>query len=161
MLGAIGMQITTATRYGLRALFDITYHGATRPVRIREISKRQKISPRYLEQILHKLLISGLVASKRGPQGGYVLAADPAQISVADVIDAVQEPVVALDCLNHDEECGSSCDLYDNCVTRIIWKETRTRLQSYFDSVTLADLCDIAKERGLKRESSYSYTYYI
>ena len=161
MLGATGMQITAATRYGLRALFDIAYHGAERPVRIREISKRQKISPRYLEQILHKLLISGLVAGKRGPQGGYVLATDPAHISVADVIDAVQEPVVALDCLNHEEECGSSCDLFDSCVARLVWQETRIRLQNYFNSVTLADLCDLAQEHGIKRETSYSYTYYI
>jgi Rrf2 family protein len=155
------MQITTATRYGLRALFDIAYHGATRPVRIREISKRQKISPRYLEQILHKLLISGLVASKRGPQGGYVLATDPAQISVADVIDAVQEPMVALDCLDHKEKRESSCDIFDSCVARLVWKETRARLQSYFDSVTLADLCDLAQKQGVKSEASYSYTYYV
>lgn len=155
------MRITTTTRYGLRALFDIAYHGGGQPVQLKEIAKRQKISQRYLEQIFNRLLKGGLVKSTRGPRGGYQLADDPSKITIGDVINATQEPIVALGCLAEDDQCGHACKLYDECVTRLVWGKTREILMDYFDSVTIADLCDIARKRGVTRQFEHTYIYYI
>jgi Rrf2 family protein len=75
------MRLSTKSRYGLRALFDIAYHHGTSPAQIQDISRRQQISPRYLEQIFQNLKRAGILKSKRGPQGGYTLARKPDHIS--------------------------------------------------------------------------------
>ena len=78
------MRITTTSRYGVRALFDVAYHGGGQPTQIKDIARRQKISQRYLEQIFNKLLKAGLLKSRRGPRGGYMLAKDkPVYMRVA------------------------------------------------------------------------------
>lgn len=155
------MRITTTTRYGLRALFDIAYHGGGQPVQIKEISRRQKISQRYLEQIFNRLLKSRIVKSTRGPRGGYQLARDASEITIGDVINAAQEPIVPLGCLADDPACQDTCKLYDRCVTRLVWAKTQEILRDYFDSVTIADLCQIARKEGLAREFEHTYMYYI
>lgn len=155
------MRITTTTRYGLRALFDIAYHGGGQPVQLKEISKRQKISQRYLEQIFNRLLKGGLVKSTRGPRGGYQLAREASKITIANVINATQEPIVALGCLSEDPECSQACKLHDDCVTRLVWGRTREILVNYFDSVTIADLCNTARKEGLVRQFEHNYIYYI
>ena len=73
------MKLTTKTRYGVRALFDMAFHAGTLPVQVKDISRRQEISPRYLEQIFQLLKKAGLLRSKRGPQGGYALTRLPAE----------------------------------------------------------------------------------
>ena len=155
------MRVTTTTRYGLRALFDIAYHGGGQPVQLKEISKRQKISQRYLEQIFNRLLKGGLVKSTRGPRGGYQLADDPAKITIGDVINATQEPIIALGCLAENAECGPDCKLHGECVTRLVWGKTREILTNYFDSVSIGDLCDSARKEGLTRQFEHTYIYYI
>jgi len=104
------MRITTTSRYGVRAIFDVAYPGGGRPTEIKDISRRQKISQRYLEQIFNKLLKEGLLKSRRGPRGGYMLSRDPAEISVGDVITAAQGPVVPVSCLSDDESKRQFCD---------------------------------------------------
>ena len=91
------MRITTTSRYGVRALFDVSYHGGGEPTQIKDISRRQKISQRYLEQIFNKLLKAGLLKSRRGPRGGYMLAKDPSEVSVGDIIQAAQVQLCRLD----------------------------------------------------------------
>ena len=94
------MRITTTSRYGVRALFDVAYHGGGQPTQIKDISRRQKISQRYLEQIFNKLLKAGLLKSRRGPRGGYMLSRDPSEITVGDIISAAQGPIVPVRCLD-------------------------------------------------------------
>lgn len=154
------MRITTTTRYGVRALFDIAYNGAGQPTQIKDIARRQKISQRYLEQIFNKLLKSGLLKSTRGPRGGYRLAKDASQITVIDIVNAVQEPIVALGCLD-DKECGNTCELFDQCVTRLVWKESQEKLIGHFQSISLADLCTQARKLGVRRDIDHRYMYYI
>ena len=88
------MRINTTTRYGVRALFDMVHNNRGRPTPIKDISRRQKISERYLEQIFARLLKAGVLTSKRGARGGYMLARDPAEVSVVDVIEAAQGPII-------------------------------------------------------------------
>jgi Rrf2 family transcriptional regulator, iron-sulfur cluster assembly transcription factor len=152
------VHIRTLTRYGVRAVFDIAYHGCIRPVQAKDISKRQKISQRYLEQIFHKLVKSGLLRSTRGPTGGYVLSRDPAEITVGDIIKVAQGPILPVPCVNGNKE---NCEIFPKCVTRQVWLETQRLLVDYFDSVTIADLCTLARNKGLHRDFEHSLDYYI
>jgi Rrf2 family protein len=144
----LSMRIATASRYAVRALFDIAYHGGGQPTQIKEICKRQKLSERYIEQIFNKLLKAGLVKSRRGPRGGYMLSRDPSEITVLDIIDAAQGPIVPVECLN---EKTRNCEIFPVCVTHHVWKETQKRLVDYFDSVTIADLSAWARKAQLPR----------
>jgi Rrf2 family protein len=143
-------------------MFDVAYHGGGQPTQIKDIARRQKISQRYLEQIFNKLLRAGLLKSRRGPRGGYLLARDPSQISVGDVITAAQGPFVLVNCL---AEPGDSkrkeCEIRPSCITRQLWKETQRLLQDYYDSVSIADLCSLAREKGLSRDLDHKYMYFI
>jgi Rrf2 family transcriptional regulator, iron-sulfur cluster assembly transcription factor len=157
------MRITTTSRYGVRALFDVAYHGGGQPTQIKDISRRQKISQRYLEQIFNKLLKAGLLKSRRGPRGGYMLSRDPSEISVGDIINAAQGPIVPVKCLS---EPGSNskrkdCDIMESCITRHVWKHTQTMLIDYYDSVSIADLCALARREGVSRDLEHKYMYFI
>jgi Rrf2 family protein len=143
------MLVTTAGRYALRALIDVAFHGNGRPTRIKDISRRQRISSRYLEQIFSKLFKAGLIKGRRGPLGGYVLAKDSSDITVADIIAAAEgslQPVPVV-CLSGGEVKRNSCDLFESCLSRHVWKETERLLLGYLRSVTIADLCALADEQ--------------
>lgn len=155
------MRIATASRYAVRAVFDVAYHGAGLPTQIKDISRRQKISQRYLEQICNKLLRAGVLKSRRGPRGGYVLADKPARISVGDVIVAAQGPIVPVGCLEQRPGDSDCCEMIDQCVTRHIWRKTQRLLTGYFDSVSIADLCLAARDQGISRDLDHKYMYFI
>ena len=155
------MRITTTSRYGVRALFDVAYHGGGQPTQIKDISRRQKISQRYLEQIFNKLLKAGLLNSRRGPRGGYMLSRDPSEISVGEVITAAQGPIIPVRCLADDTEKRKFCDVFENCITRHVWKQTQNLLIDYYSSVSIADLCALARKQGVSRELDNKYMYFI
>ena len=155
------MRITTTSRYGVRALFDVAYHGGGQPTQIKDISRRQKISQRYLEQIFNKLLKAGLLKSRRGPRGGYMLARDPGEISVGDIITAAQGPIVPVRCLEEGAAEKKECDILPGCITRHVWKETQRLLTDYYGSVTIADLCALARKQGVSRDLDHKYMYFI
>lgn len=155
------MRITTTSRYGVRALFDVAYHGGGQPTQIKDIARRQKISQRYLEQIFNKLLKAGLLKSRRGPRGGYMLAKDPAQISVGDVIGAAQGPIVPVRCLADEQNRRTRCEILPTCITRHVWRESQRLLVEYYNSVSIADLCSFARKQGVSRELDHKYMYFI
>ncbi len=154
------LRFSTKTRYGVRAILDIAYNGGRAGVQVKDVSRRQAISPRYLEQIFHRLKKAGIVQSKRGPAGGYLLARKPEDLTVGEIVRITEGPIEPVLCLNPDKS-GRSCDRIDNCVTRPIWKEAGQRLRDYLDSVTIQDLCDRAREMGLRKESGEDLMYYI
>ncbi|MDQ7783081.1 MAG: Rrf2 family transcriptional regulator [Desulfomonilaceae bacterium] len=155
------MRIATTSRYAVRAVFDVAYHGGGVPTQIKDISRRQRISQRYLEQIFNKLLRAGLLKSRRGPRGGYLLADDPAKITVGDIVLAAQGPIVPVACLEHDPSDDDGCEMALHCVTRHVWGETQKLLINYFNSVTIADLCALAREQHISRELDHKYMYFI
>lgn len=155
------MRMTTTTRYGLRALFDIAYHGSGLSVHMKDISRRQQIPERYLEQILHNLMKGGLLQSRRGPRGGYRLSRDPSRITVRHIVEASAESIVPLSCLAGEEECKADCELFGECVMRNVWDESRKRILDYFESITLADLCALGGKEGLTQELPHDYIYVI
>ena len=155
------MRITTTSRYGVRALFDVAYHGGGQPTQIKDIARRQKISQRYLEQIFNKLLKAGLLKSRRGPRGGYMLARDASEITVGAIIEAAQGPIVPVRCLSNAEKTRTDCGIFTTCITRHVWKETQRLLVEYYESVTIADLCSMAHKQGVSRDLDHKYMYFI
>lgn len=154
------MKLTTQSRYGVRAIFDIAYNSEGLETQVKDISRRQAISPRYLEQIFQKLKRAGIVGSKRGPSGGYFLNKKPEDITVGEIVRITEggiDPVLCLD----PEDSAQPCDRLGECVTRLIWNEAGNRLKEYFDSVTIKDLCGMAQKMGLRKELDQRFTYYI
>ncbi len=155
------MKLSTKSRYGLRALFDMAYHSGTLPTQIKDISRRQNISPRYLEQIFQDLKRAGLLKSRRGPQGGYSLAKKPEEITVKAIVLAAEGEVNLVDCLKETKGNKQKCEMDNQCVTQKVWSEATRRLHEYFDSVTLQDLCEDGKKIGLERELDHRFMYFI
>lgn len=113
------MRLTTKSRYGTRAIFDLSYNYAGKPVHVKDISKRQEIPLKYLEQIFWQLKEAKIVRSVRGPTGGYMLAKDSSKITVWDIIKAVREPIDVVYCVDDVKKCNRA----KQCVTRSVWKE--------------------------------------
>jgi len=156
------MKLSTKTRYGVRALFDMAYHAGTLPVQIKDISRRQAISPRYLEQIFQDLKKAGLLRSRRGPQGGYSLARKPEEITLQQIVSATEGRTALVDCASEKKEGKKEACTFDNiCVTQGVWREAGRRLDDYFASVSLKDLCEEAKKLGLEKELDHRFMYFI
>jgi len=155
------MRLSTKSRYGLRALFDMAYHAGTLPAQIKDISRRQNISPRYLEQIFQDLKKAGLLKSRRGPQGGYILARKPHEISVMDIIHATEGEMALVDCVKSGNARGKPCDFDNQCITQQVWAEASRKLNEYLGTVTLKDLCERGRDMGLVKELDHRFMYYI
>jgi len=154
------MRLSTQSRYGVRAIFDIAYHSAGLETQVKDISRRQGISQRYLEQIFQKLKRAGIVGSKRGPSGGYFLGKKPEDITLADVIRVTEGNISPVLCVNPGDST-QPCERSGECVTQIVWNEAGKRLKDYFDSVTVKDLCELAKQMGIKKDFDKRFMYYI
>lgn len=130
------MRLTTKGRFAVTAMLDLALHRHDGPVTLAGISQRQSISLSYLEQLFGKLRRHALVESVRGPGGGYCLARTTEQISVADIIIAVDEPLDATQC-GGKENC-----LEDNkrCMTHALWATLNEKMYAYLSSVSLQDL---------------------
>ena len=155
------MRLTTKSRYGARAIFDIAYNSAGMPVQIKDISNRQGIPPRYLEQIFHKLKKADIVKSVRGPGGGYVLTNDPKKITIGDVIRAIKEPIAPVFCVDSKDGHHNECSREKLCVTRQVWEEAGEKITEYFDSITIGDLCERAREIGITKDVKHAFDYSI
>lgn len=129
------MKLTTKGRYAVTAMLDVAMHSAEGPVTLAEIAERQHLSLSYLEQLFARLRRKGLVRSVRGPGGGYRLGSRPEQISVADVILAVDEPVDVT-------RCGGKANCHRNsrCLTHDLWTELSQQLQDYLSQRSLMDV---------------------
>ncbi|SDM31089.1 transcriptional regulator, BadM/Rrf2 family [Franzmannia pantelleriensis] len=131
------MRLTTKGRYAVTAMLDLALNARQGPTCLAEISKRQEISLSYLEQLFARLRRAQLVKSVRGPGGGYQLAQSPADISVARVIDAVNESVDATRC-----QGLSDCQRGDICLTHHLWCELSQEIHGFLDGITLGTLVE-------------------
>jgi Rrf2 family transcriptional regulator, iron-sulfur cluster assembly transcription factor len=155
------MRLSTKSRYGLRALFDMAYNSGTLPSQIKDISRRQEISPRYLEQIFQSFKKAGILKSKRGPQGGYILARKPDQITVREILEAAEGDTLLVDCTSKKKNKKGECLFDGSCVTQMVWQEASEKLNELFSEMTLKTLCDRGQALGVKREQDHRFTYYI
>src|SRR5438876_10151075 len=129
------MRLTTKGRFAVTAMTEVAMHGNKGPVTLAGVSERQKISLSYLEQLFGKLRRHGLVESVRGPGGGYHLARPADNVSVAEVILAVDEPIDATQCGGKE-----NCDDDKRCMTHELWANLNTHIFAYLRSVTLEQL---------------------
>ena len=137
------MRLTTKGRFAVTAMIDLGLRQHHGPVTLASISQRQDISLSYLEQLFGKLRRHELVASTRGPGGGYTMGRPMSEISVADVIYAVDEPLDATQC-GGKENCSSKDE---RCMTHDLWANLNRVMVDYLDSVTLQQLVDEQRER--------------
>jgi Rrf2 family iron-sulfur cluster assembly transcriptional regulator len=138
------MRLTTKGRFAVTAMIDLALNNGSGPVTLADISERQKISLSYLEQLFGKLRRGALVTSVRGPGGGYNLAIPTDQVSVADIIVAVDEPIDAT-------QCGGKENCKDDrkCITHDLWTDLNRHIFDYLRAVKLSEL--VAKQ--LKKSS--------
>jgi Rrf2 family iron-sulfur cluster assembly transcriptional regulator len=129
------MRLTTKGRFAVTAMIDVALHGNTGPVTLAAVSSRQRISLSYLEQLFGKLRRHGLVESARGPGGGYRLARVADEVSVAEIITAVDEPIDATQCGGKE-----NCDGDKRCMTHALWAGLNDHIVSFLSSVTLEQL---------------------
>ena len=155
------MKLSTQSRYGVRAIFDIAYHSNGLQTKVQDISRRQEISPRYIEQIFQKLRKAGVIGSRRGPSGGYFLKKKPEEITVGEIIRITEGGLSLVACGSPPKNSKKSCKKSGACATQLIWTEAGNRLSGYFDSITIKDLCGMAEEMGLEKERDQRFTYYI
>jgi len=132
------VRVSAKELYGLRAMGEFVRHFGQGPLPLSEVATSQGISQAYLEQIAIDLRRAGLLESKRGAQGGYLLAREPQAITAGDVIRALEGSILPVECVA-DQTC-SPCTHHDECSARGIWEEVRDRLVETLDSITLADL---------------------
>ena len=131
------MKMSTKGRYAVMAMIDIGTNSAGKPVPLTDIAERQDISQEYLEQLFGKLRRADLVASSRGPGGGYVLARDAAEIQMADIIHAVDEELQFTRC-NGDAVEG--CVKGERCCAHDLWSSMGRQMMNFLDSITLEDV---------------------
>ena len=146
------MLISQKCQYGLRALFELARRDGSDPVSVAEIARVQAIPPRFLEIILGQLKQAGYVVSRRGPQGGYLLARDPSEITVGDVIRTIQGEIGPVHC--QVESSGWDCPLSGDCVFFPMWERARTALSGVFDDTTFADLVREDRKRAAAASGS-------
>jgi Rrf2 family transcriptional regulator, iron-sulfur cluster assembly transcription factor len=137
------MRLTTKGRFAVTAMLDLALHSGGGPVTLAGISQRQSISLSYLEQLFGKLRRHALVESVRGPGGGYHLARSPEEVSVAQIVIAVDE---ALDAT----QCGGKENCHDEtrCMTHDLWTRLNEKMYAYLESVKLSDLVAEQQSKG-------------
>ena len=140
------MRVSTRGDYACRALLSLALHGGQTPTSVREIAERTGLPQPYLEQILLALKGAGLVRSKRGVGGGYVLAREPGELTLAQVISAVDGPIVVGDF--GEPHTGGACDHEGQCVLLSLWAEVGETMRRYLQSFTLADMVERAQGGG-------------
>lgn len=137
------MQLTTKGRYAVTAMLDLGMYGDNGPVNLADISKRQGISVSYLEQLFSKLRRGVLVSSVKGPGGGYVLSRSAEEISIAEVISAVDEKLDVTSCGGK-----GTCFNGEECMTHQLWAELGQQMKSFLSAVSLGSLVEKQKNKA-------------
>ncbi|MGH9247398.1 MAG: RrF2 family transcriptional regulator [Acidimicrobiales bacterium] len=137
------MKVSTRGDYACRALLSLALHQSEEPISVRDIAERTGLPQPYLEQILLALKGAGLVRSKRGVGGGYVLARQPRDITLGDIVSAVDGPIQVGD-FGEPHQDGA-CDHEGQCVLLAVWGELSEHMRRHLDAYTLSDIRDVAR----------------
>lgn len=139
------MRISTRGEYGLRAMLVLAERYREGPCPLREIAEVEQISEQYLEQLFRDLRKYNLVLSFRGAKGGYVLARPPSEISVNQVLTALEGPVAPMGCVAEGRR-QEKCQHKGSCSTRVVWERLKDAINAVLDDTTLANLISNASE---------------
>lgn len=132
------MKLSTKGRYGLRALVELVHRSGNGPVLLDAVAKAQGLSRKYLHALFTRLKAAGIIRSIRGARGGYVLARDPAQITILEVLEALEGPMAVTDCVLDAKVCEMSGD----CSTRGIWTGLSRTIEAYLVKFTVQDIVE-------------------
>ncbi len=145
------MKLTTRGRYAVTAMLDLALYENQGPISLADISGRQEISLSYLEQLFSRLRRSGLVESTRGPGGGYRIAQPLAEVSVANIVRAVNESV-------DTTQCGGqkNCHNHGRCLTHDLWEGLSEQIENFLSGVSLQDLIDKDQVRDVAQRQAES-----
>lgn len=138
------MRISTKTKYGVKAMYEMAKDDSDTPIPVKEIALRQGLSEHYLEQLIGHLRKAGLVKSQRGARGGYFLAKSPREITVADIVTALDGPIMISDCSlggSSVHHCGDP----ECCVAKGIWEKVGEVIEDLLNSITLEDICEMTQ----------------
>lgn len=145
------MRLTTKSRYGVRLVLDLALYSKERPVSLGDIAQRQNISKKYLEKLIRKLKAAGYVKSRRGPFGGHMLAKNPKDISVGDLVRVLEETAAITDCADSEKLCGV-CNRAGDCLSRWVWVEASKAMFDRLDSITVNNL--ITNSNGILKPTA-------
>jgi len=132
------MKVSAKEQYGLRAMAELAKTYGQGPVPLSEVAQAQEISLDYLEQVVPDLRNAGLLDSTRGARGGYELSRPPAQITVGDVLRALDGDILPVQCVG--DECRDACARTDDCGARTVWQTIHDQILHTLDNMRLADL---------------------
>ena len=138
------MKISTKGRYALRMLLDLAGHRSEGYIALKDIAERQGISKKYLEQIVPILNKSYVLKTNRGYQGGYMLAKDPSQYTVGEILRLTEGSLAPVFCV----ECPQDCERSADCPTLPVWQGLYRVMNEYLDGITLQDILDNQKQLG-------------
>ena len=138
------MKISTKGRYALRLMTDLAAYDQDGYVSLKDVAERQKISPKYLEQIAGMLAKAGLLHSGRGAQGGYMLAKEPQEYTVGEILRLLEGNLAPVACVDDTKE---ACTRADECVTMEVWREIKDAVNKVVDNITLADLVEQQRQK--------------
>lgn len=151
------MKLSTKGRYGLQAMVDLGVHAKEKHISLKSISERLSVSENYLEQLIALLKKNQLVISMRGAQGGYALARDASEITIGEILRALEGSLAPTNCTC--ENTTHQCSKEDKCVTRSVWEKIRDSINRVVDNITLSQLIE-DYERVNPEDISCKY-YYI
>jgi len=140
------MKISTKGRYTLEAVVDLAYHSELALESLKNVADRLSISKNYLEQQFVLLRKIGIVESVRGPQGGYKLAKLPSEITVGEILRAVEGNLSPVTCAETGE-CNQPCGDYNLCVTKTVWQNMMLEINKVVDGITIEDLVKAYKDQ--------------
>ena len=147
------MKLSTKTSYGIRALAELAYN-EEKPMLLKEISKSQRISMKYLDHIFSQLKKNGLIKKLKAKKGGYLLSRNPGNITIYEVINTL-EGLEIIDCIDKN----MPCPLMETCGSRIIWQKVKNNIKKITNEITLKDI--VNERKKLENKTGSSYTFYI
>jgi Rrf2 family transcriptional regulator, cysteine metabolism repressor len=147
-------MVSQKCQYAIRATFELAKRHGHGPVKISEIAEAQAIPPRFLEVILNQLKQAGFVQSRRGAEGGYYLARQCSDITVGEIIQFIEGPIVPIACMTDKD--GFQCALHGKCVFMGMWQRVAKASSDVYDHTTFQDLID--DERSLQQTTSIHYS---
>ncbi|MBN2532013.1 MAG: RrF2 family transcriptional regulator [Spirochaetales bacterium] len=148
------MRITTKGRYGVRAVLYLASTYYNRPVSIKTIANEEGISPEFLEQIFFRLKKAGIISSHRGPGGGFILNKNTSEITIMDILKALDETIFLVPCINDKD-----CKRIEECISRTIWEDLSKIIKNYFTNLTIKDILEKNKtEYYEKLDSGQTFT---
>ena len=138
------MIFSTKSEYGVRVMVELARRGGAEPVALAEIAEHEGLPPAYLEHLVARLRRAGLVESRRGAHGGYLLAREPAQITMAEVVEALEGRIAPIECFSSTPDgtihCVREFDAERVCTTKILWTRVRAAILDTLQETTLAEL---------------------